>query len=251
MGTTFIWSQSLMCGSIKHKAIKSAFRCPEEYKDRFKDSKCLLTISVGQEVHEGETFAATIDLINRHFKSCTILVDDSLQRHTMQLVSQQDPNSLYQKSMLDGDLWLKRNKVLYKNLTIPYNIIRWNKWLNHKNYSYTLDMITAAYKNDVIYKTAFDESINNFLIRFYRRSNALDLQKKTAEFICLQYLAEECAALCLWTEEQYDFEVYPNKRNLAMSATHAKFIAPIAPHILNPVAIKFKNRKQLIPQKLD
>ena len=56
---------------------------PKDCQRGFKDSKCLLTISVGQSTHEGELFSTTMDLINNSFASCVLLVDDSLQRHTM------------------------------------------------------------------------------------------------------------------------------------------------------------------------
>ena len=63
---------------------KSIFRSTsDDVKSQFKKSRCLLTISVGQATHEGELFAATMDLINASFKSCVLLIDDSLQRHTM------------------------------------------------------------------------------------------------------------------------------------------------------------------------
>ena len=45
--------------------IKPVFKCSEEFKLKFKDSRCLVTISVGQEVHEGKKFLTTIDLIKR------------------------------------------------------------------------------------------------------------------------------------------------------------------------------------------
>ena len=37
-----------------------------------KFNSCILTISVGQNVHEGEKIKATLNLINKNFKKCTI-----------------------------------------------------------------------------------------------------------------------------------------------------------------------------------
>lgn len=36
-------------------------------------AKCVIHISVGQEYHEGEKFAATLELINATFRECTII----------------------------------------------------------------------------------------------------------------------------------------------------------------------------------
>ncbi len=228
--------------------LKPVFKCNEKYKNRFASSSCLLTISVGQEVHEGEKFFSTIHLINEHFKECTILVDDSLQRHSMALESNLPPQDLYEQAVAEGDRWLVRNKAYYSSLTIPYSIIRWDQWIKHSNYETQLDVIKQKYRADNDYKNAINESINEFLYRYKRRPQNNQIKEEYAFNLCLNYLLEECTALCLWIEGRFNFEVYPNKRNAAMSTTHEKFIKPHFPELLNPVAIKFKNRKQLKAQ---
>ena len=111
--------------------IKPVFKCPDYFKDKFIHSKCLLTISVGQEVHEGEKFFATVDLINSSFKEVIILIDDTLQRHTMKIHSPLSIDQLYKISFEAGDQWLERNYKYYNHFAIPYKIIRWDHWLNH------------------------------------------------------------------------------------------------------------------------
>jgi tRNA-dependent cyclodipeptide synthase len=229
--------------------IKPVFKCPQEYKDRFLESTCLLTISVGQEVHEGDKFEATIDLINGQFKNITILIDDVLQRHSMMLVSTQTPEDIYQHSLEEGDLWLARNHSVYSRLSSPYNIIRWENWYLHTQYQSTHNKIKALYANDQEFAESFNATTSVFLERFMRRQPTLTKNYDTAFQLCLDYLFEECSALCLWVEEGYHFEVYPSQRNLAMSITHEKLIKPNHPNFLLPVAIKFKNRKQLKAQR--
>lgn len=230
--------------------IKPVFKCKEEFKTKFNESTCLLTISVGQEVHEGEKFLTTIQLVNDHFRECTILVDDSLQRHTMMLdCNEVDENLIYERSINEGDLWLERNKVIYEQLQIPYKIIRWDKWLKHNEYKKINSIIEEKYERDDEYRKAFNDSINEFLRRYENRLDDSGFDRQKAFELCLTYLKEECTALCLWVEGDFHFEVYPNKRNLAMTATHEIFVKPHHPHLLHPVAIKFKNRKQLKPQK--
>ena len=65
--------------------VKVTFRCSEQDKADMVDSDCILHISVGQEYHEGEKLIATMDLINETFRSCTIMLCDTLQRHTLKL----------------------------------------------------------------------------------------------------------------------------------------------------------------------
>ena len=223
-----------------------------EEKEKFKHSKCLLTISVGQEVHEGEKFSTTIELINSSFQSCIMLIDDSLQRHTMALEREEDADFFYDHSIQEGNLWLERNEKYYKNLTILDKIIRWDMWLFHAAYHEQKNKIITLMQNDPDYKYAFDETIEEFLRRYYKRAmhkTIFDIERDRK--LCRDYLVEECTALCLWIELNCHFEVYPNKRNLAMDETHKRFVQPSFPHLLNGVAIKFKNRKQFKPQRLN
>lgn len=232
-----------------NKIIKAVFKCLEEYKLKFNHSHCLVTISVGQEVHENEKFLTTIHLINNAFKKCTICVDDSLQRYSMGLYYGSNTEDFYQQSIIEGTKWLERNSRTLRCLKIPHDIIHWDKWLMHKHFLTTRQKIVECYSNNADYKKSIDHSIEEFLTRFQRRleySQSFDYEHGFN--ICREYLFEECAALCLWKDEGYDFEVYPSKRNSAMAETHKRFIAPTHPNLLNHVTIKFKNRKQFRQQ---
>lgn len=231
--------------------IKPVLRCSEIEKEKFKQSRCLLTISVGQEVHESEHFKTTIELVNKSFNSCVMLIDDSLQRHTLAMISKNDADSFYKASLQAGDQWLERNAIYYKNLTILDKIVRWDMWLMHPYFKNKLEEVKALINFDISYKAAFDNTIDEFMIRYSRRiENKKAFCLKRARKLCFDYLIEECAALCLWPELNCHFEVYPSRRNLAMSETHTRFILPQHPSLLHAIAIKFKNRKQFKPQQL-
>ena len=234
---------------IQNSRIKPVFKCSEEFKSKFKNSRCLITISVGQEVHEGEKFLTTIDLINQSFKDCIVLIDDSLQRHTMKLNSSLSMDELYIKSLEEGKAWLNRNLEILKKLTIPHKIIYWDHWLKHAKYEEQHKIISERYETQLEYKKCFENTIEDFITRYRKHISADQFNYQKAFSLCLDYLKEECTALCLWLESNVNFEVYPNKRNQAMTITHDVFIKPAHPNLLLPVAIKFKNRKQFRPQK--
>ena len=231
--------------------MKSVLKCNENYKDKFKASRCLLTISVGQEAHEGEKFLSTIKTVNNSFLSCILLVDDSLQRHTMALDSKQDADDFYEFSLKCGDEWLERNSESLRELTILENIIRWDKWLTYKNYIEQHKNIEKLLSTDAEYKKSFEEAIEVFLNRYHSRlKNSSVFDFKRAHRLCLDYLIEECTSLCLWPELECHFEVYPGQRNSAMRDTHKKFVLDVYPSLLHAVYIKFKGRHQFKPQCL-
>ncbi len=229
--------------------VKPVFKCPDEFKSKFNSARGLLTISVGQEVHEGDKLAATIDLVNNAFKEIIILVDDTVQRHTMKLYSNLYIEHLYLLALKAGDEWLKRNANIYEKMTIPFKIMRWDHWLNHANYHDQHRTLYNRYLSDPFYQKQFDITIREFLARHDANRKVANLTSEDCYTLCLNYLLEECTALCLWVDEKINFEIYPSKRNAAMVATHELYIKPQYPHLLLPVAIKFKNRKQFTPQK--
>ena len=102
---------------MNNNKIKPVFKFDKEVTQiPFSQARCLLTISVGQEVHEGDKFAATTDLVREHFAACTMLIDDTLQRHTMVLNHSATADDFMSISRREGDQWLIRNQNYYQNL---------------------------------------------------------------------------------------------------------------------------------------
>lgn len=116
---------------VDNRIVKASFReNPVEERKTFPQSTCLMPISVGQAIHEGDKFKAVIKLINSSFKHCTILVDDSVQRHTIGILNNVSHDKLYQIAVDEGDAWICRNEQAYNQLTIPFNVMRWDDWFN-------------------------------------------------------------------------------------------------------------------------
>ena len=234
-----------------NRVVKASFRDnPPEERKLFSQSTCLMPISVGQTIHEGEKFEAVIKLINNSFKQCTILVDDSVQRHTMGIINHATPDELYQLAVSAGDSWLKRNEMAYSQLTIPFEIMRWDEWYNSPNYIKSHLRLKKEYDSNKLFQQAIHANINDFLRRYLNRLNQEDIDYQRGFRLCLDYLIEECAVMCLWTEKAYNFEVYPSGRNNAMAATWHYLIKPHYPHYLRPVALRFKKYPAKVPKEL-
>ena len=216
-------------------------QCAASDKKMFPQSKCIMPISIGVKIHEGEKFLATMQLINASFQSCALLMDDSIQRYTMKI---DEPyltlDDLYIKAIQKGDEWLERNKQAYENLTIPYDIIRWEDWRTHKDFDKSYSNIEALYNADEQYKHAIHATIEDFLSRYVIRMVKSNFDRMHAFDCCLQYLKEECAVMCLWAQEKFAFEVYPSGRSKAMRATYEKLIQPVYPNLLKSISLYFE-----------
>lgn len=224
-----------------NRIVKASFReNPPEERKLFPKSTCLMPISVGQAIHEGAKFTAVIKLINSSFKHCTILVDDSVQRHTLGIMSNATMDELYQSALQEGDAWLKRCEPAINQLTISYDIMRWDDWYHRTNYNESYMRVQNEYESNISFRTAIHANIDDFLTRYLSRFTPEEVNHERAFSLCRDYLLEECAVMCLWTEGAYDFEVYPSGRNKAMAATYEHLIKPNYPEFLRPVALRFK-----------
>lgn len=206
--------------------------------NEFALSKCILTVSVGQPNHEGDKFFATVLAVNKQFTSCIIMVCDSLQRHTMKISSPLDLSELHKESNILGDEWIARNSLAIKQFDIPYQISRWDAWMNHRNYSEKSLLINSLYSNDPLFKKSIDETAH----RFSERKMDISVVDRNISFnLSKEYLLEECAVMLLQADDDYPFEIYPSQRNDAMDYVYQQIISYTNDELMRAVSIKFKN----------
>jgi tRNA-dependent cyclodipeptide synthase len=225
--------------------IKASIKCDDVDESSFAGSVCLLSISVGQEAHEDERLAAAFELINNSFGGCIIALYDSLQRYTMALIRNQSPDYFYSMAVKEGELWLERNEKYLKRLNNLKSVIHWDEWLKHPHYSDYRKNIQNLIETDTNFEKIFHSVILDYLKRFNKRAPVLD--QNHAYKVCFNYLLEECAAFCLWTETGCAYEIYPGKHNAAIEEVRRRFVLPSK--MLTPLSLMFKPRKNLRPQQ--
>ncbi len=205
---------------------------------------CILTISVGQNVHEGEKFKATLSLINKHFKKCTIGVCDTLQRHSIAILASLEGDVLHEIAKKDGDQWIDRNtEYCKKHLTIPFEIIRWDSWLQNKKYTSYREQVNSLYNNDKVFVSIIQKLAIEFNNRLKKRNYNLNEEKGLK--LSIEYLLEECAVMSIWYEEGYSVDVYPSIRNEAIEYCFSVIMSQHYNHLLLPAGVNFKkNNKQ-------
>lgn len=219
--------------------------CSDETKEKFKDSSCILAISVGQEYHEGEKLSSAVQLINRSsFKKCYIFVDDTLQRHTLSLYHRKTDEQLFEDSFLDGTRWIERNRPIYEQLKVPFEIVRWNHWLYHPEFPSKLAFVNHKFKEDAAYRNEFYRSVEGFVSRYKDRKDNIYSDEKHVIDTCITYVKEESAAMFLWIEKKPNFILYPGQFNEAMTATREKYILPSYPELLNNISFRFRSTSQ-------
>lgn len=220
--------------------IQAVIQCAEALKNQFSKSKCLIPISVGQKYHEGDEFSATIELVNRTFQSCTIMVCDSLQRHTLSIQTNLRQDVIHPEANQKGNEWLKRNENIYKHLTIPYNIIRWDRWLCHEGYEEQKRKTDLLYEISGLFQDTVHSTAKLFLKRLATRNLVNENNYKAAFKACVDYIKEECAVIPLWISEGFVFEIYPGERPEPVKVIFDHFIQPYHKNFQQWLRIKFK-----------
>lgn len=216
--------------------------CDLAYRKNFSTSSCILPISVGQKVHEGEKLEAALKLISRTFYNVTILIDDTIQWHTMKILNPILTNAeLMNEAKVLGDKWIERNSTTIQREIPEATVLRWDDFKIQKQYIRYKKEINETYQNNEFYNSQINLTITEFINRMI--SHGHNVEKKLAFKCCLEYLKEECACMRIWADSGYNFEVYPTGRNNAMKATHKLFIAPLSDKLLISVALRYKKKK--------
>lgn len=220
------------------KMKKAILKCPSQYKAEFKDSKCSVTISVGQPSHEEEKFIATLAAVNKSFKECTIMVCDSLQRHTLKMDS--SISDVHKCANKLGIEWVKRNEEIIKTLDIRYNIIHWDYWLLHSEYENARNQINQLFLSNEDFKKTVEETALSFWERNINKFGEQANKEITINNSC-EYLKEECAVMLIWAKYNYKFELYTSPRNPAMRYVYQHVISKTDASFVREVTVKFKN----------
>lgn len=216
---------------------KKAILKSNEIND-FPNTKCVLTISVGQPNHEGDKFLATILATRKQFSYCIIMVCDSLQRYTMQISSLLSPDEVYDEANSLGAEWIIRNNLAIMQLKIPHQISRWDYWINHPDYKEKRHIIDSLYETNLCFRNSILNTTQEFL---ERNRSKIVVRMDDAYNLSMTYLLEECAVMLLLADEGYEFEIYPGQRNDAMDYVYQHIIATENRELMRAVSIKFKN----------
>lgn len=205
---------------------KATFKItPSNFKNNINPS-CVLPISVGQPYHEGDKFEATIKLINKKFKTCEIIVCDTLHKYNM------DNN--YDLALQSGNDWLERNIPILNRVksNCLYTISRWDDWINKDKFNEYKKEILGI--NDCEYLNSLEESITKYV----DRQNDIRLRENS-----LEYLIEECAVVPLMFDSGFQYHIYPNVLTPVLEKTIRYYQKLRSNNLSEIVIIRFKKLK--------
>ena len=160
-----------------------------------------MEISVGQEYHEDQKLAVSMDWARENFANRYIILGDTTQRYNMMFTHGLDEETAHMLSKTKGDEWIKRNSRYLNGV----NITRWDDWKNMKEYSETHKKVMILYKNNQAFHAAVRQGCEDFWIR----QNYPESEKMRFIAHSTTYLLEETAVFALAYKELGGISAYP------------------------------------------
>lgn len=182
-----------------------------------------LPISVGAANHEGEAFVATLKWLATlpHIEKIYVNVCDTLQRHNLMRAGLDAERAMLQ-ARAEGALWLARNEdALELNLTAPYEIVRWDYWLNHTAFPALLQNVEARYEADRDFHKSVEQDIASFLARFKAKNDCAG-GEEAMRVSSKRYILEETAIREIQQIEQPACDIYPGTISKSMKYLSAQ-----------------------------
>ena len=170
-----------------------------------------LSISMGTKNHSTNALSAMVDWINNKtdFTHVRIGLSDVLQRHNHMAQENCSYLSAYEKTLRHGNVWLEKNMHVIKQLKIPFEIKRWDFWLNaHRvEVEKNIRFFENLYNNDKIFSNAVNLDIHEYLVR-----KGISLENIPCIRACKNYLLEELAVYTIIFGEYNPCSmIYPGK----------------------------------------
>lgn len=163
--------------------------------------KVRMEISVGQDYHEGEKLAASMDWARDNFKERFIILGDTTQRYNIMFTHGADEKTAHAISKEKGDAWLERNAQYLKGVTIT----RWDDWKELPKYIKVHQQVLDLYKDNL----SFQQSVRQGCEEFWIRQSYPEAEKEKFLDHSTIYLLEETAVFALAYNNLGGISAYP------------------------------------------
>jgi len=195
--------------------------------------KLMILVSVGKENFNIEAMRALVLLLNnitRKIGSLEVVLNvaDALQRFNIAALSASEPDEQLIQAVTSGTQWLEETRSVLSDLKATTNVIRWEHWVRHPNYSAAREKILAFERaNSEEFHAKMSESIEEYLKRQRKDlgEEVFDRIETRYREYCEQYLREEITTMLLWQETGCKFILYPGKQTAIMEFVLDKLIS--------------------------
>lgn len=168
---------------------------------------CIISISQGQENHEGEKLAALLEWGVANHRRCILNISDTLHRHNLMAGGTGEAEAFVQARRM-GDLWRERNAAFIRPFENSfYRTHRWNDWLFHPDFETVHAHVLSLFTGDAPFRAEAEKDIALFTDRKTKQESPDRTARLRAT--CTAYLLEETAAYIIMSRTYGASRVYP------------------------------------------
>ncbi|MBU0800510.1 MAG: tRNA-dependent cyclodipeptide synthase [Alphaproteobacteria bacterium] len=169
----------------------------------------MISISQGQEAHEGAKLDALLQWGIDNHHTCLLNISDTLHRHNLIRMGIA-PDDAMQAAYRLGNEWMQRNAdILNRHKHKMHRIHRWNDWLTHPQFESVHAMVLAHYDHAPTFRAAALADIEKFIGR--KKGHGVDVEYDRLHKSSHIYLLEETAAYIIMARTYAANRVYPAK----------------------------------------
>jgi len=201
--------------------------------------RCILGISLENKNFTTGKLVGMIDWICRHFSHCTVLIGDSIHRHTLEIQGVNQDYAL-NKALRLGRETIDTNNPVFQSYSQHCNIkvVLCSQIQDSSTYNAHYHSLQYLFLSDDIFSTSLRDFAETFVERRAELGDAY--YRECIEKSCI-YLLEELAIFACLSAEGHQVFVYPGALNILTEISEG--LHPNAPQPLKSlvsVALKIK-----------
>ena len=187
--------------------------CPQHMRSSLsKHQKCVIGISLsGNKNFTDARLEACVRWISKNFKSCLVLVGDSLHRHTIEITSGIGGDSARLEALRIGREFIDQHRTLfeYYSRSCAFEFIKASQVEMHPNFEAYHEEIQHLYREN----KPFEATVRSFVQAYLSRGDKVE-EDRTDELFRLEhlsasYLLEESAIFACLAKDGWSVIVYP------------------------------------------
>ena len=178
----------------------------------FEYQRCIFIVSLGSKNFEKRRLKASIRWISEHFKTCLVLIGDSVYRLTLEVrgQAQEKDNESLSKALYMGQKFLNENRLLFEHHATACDFIF--KFTSEIDKQEKFEAYYQEFRD--LYKTneSFAQLVNSYAETYLSRREQVDVVGSVAHNqsqLAIDYLLEESAIFTCLAEDGWSVFVYP------------------------------------------
>ncbi len=173
--------------------------------------KCVFIISLGSKNFvESERLEACIKWVSENFKSCLVLVCDSVYRLTIEVRQGIEGDEAWLEAIGTGEEFINENGLLFEQYSesCRFELRMASEILKRSDFSIYYEELQNLYQKN----QSFQSMVNSFAERYRNRGEQLEIEKADQlrqKHLATTYLLEESALFTCLAKEGWLTFVYP------------------------------------------